>query len=150
MRFLLGFIAYKKILYIHKVNLGLSFVNLWVGTMEQLNTLGERLQYAIKNSPKTLKEIAAEANLSTQAIHQAIKKNAMTDENLTKIADITGNSSDWLITGATNRIAGIDPAELMKCISLVKESTEKMGWELSDEKVARAALLIIEEHNKTR
>ena len=65
--------------------------------MSDSETLGERLRHAIKCSPITLGEIAKEAGVTTQAIHQAIKKNAMKEENLKKIALIIEVDADWII-----------------------------------------------------
>lgn len=117
--------------------------------MNDLKTLGERLKYVIKQSPFTLKQIAEDAGLSTQAIHQAIKKNAMTEENIGHIATITDTSAEWIMTGITSKVAGIDPAELVKSMKVVEKAAKEIGYDLTQERITHAALVILAEGSKS-
>lgn len=116
--------------------------------MFKTDTMGDRLSLAIKRSPLTLTAIAKEANLSTQAIHQAIKKSRMTPANIERIADVCGEDVDWIKSGIVTMVGGIDPALLAKCLSVMEKASKEMGWDLGHTKIMHAALTFMKEAEK--
>lgn len=106
-------------------------------------TLGERIKRAVSESPLSAKEVATGIGISPQAISNAIRKGLMGDDNLRKLAEITGVSEDWLLNGEKPESDEFKAELMSRCIVAVKKAAAELGMDdLDEEKVTHAALML--------
>ncbi|MBO5566835.1 MAG: helix-turn-helix transcriptional regulator [Succinivibrio sp.] len=67
----------------------------------KIETLAERLKFALKKSGKSRKDLAQYANVSSGAISQWVNGGitSMSSQNAQKVSEFLGVSNSWLITG---------------------------------------------------
>lgn len=104
------------------------------------NKLGDRIRIAIKNSEYQANEIAEYVGVTPQAISQAIRKNAMRESNLRKLAEKTGVDVDWLIFGDRTLVADFDIDLFSRCVAALHKAAKELDMkELDEAEVTQAA-----------
>lgn len=102
--------------------------------------LGQRIKQAIDNSDYQAKECAEYVGVTPQAISQAIRKNAMREPNLRKLAEFTGCDVEWLIHGEREAIANFDIDLMSRCAEAIKNAAEDLGMtDLNQAEITQAA-----------
>jgi len=104
------------------------------------NKLGSRISEAIKNSEYQANEVAEYIGISPQAISQAIRKNAMRESNLRKLAEKTGVDVNWLIFGDKTLVADFDIDLFANCVAAIHKAAKELDMtELDEAEVTQAA-----------
>lgn len=104
------------------------------------NKLGSRIRQAIKDSGLQANEVAEYIGITPQAISQAIRKNAMRESNLRKMAEKTEVDVDWLMFGDRTLVPPLDIDLFSRCVAAIHKAAKDLDMKNLDEaEVTQAA-----------